>query len=325
MDEKDKKILTELTLNSRIPINRLAKKAGISREVAIYRLNKLIKEKIILEFYTIIDTETLGFSRYGCLIQLKGMSEEQEKKFIDYLVGHDFISYLGPIIGKWDVAFDVLAKNKEQLKKIVSEITGKIPKNLESYVIVSSGLEFESFPTKIFGSKKRQETKIKKKEAKIEEKDMKILKMLSKDSRVEYKELAGKLHMSANAIKYRIQNLEEGGVIKGYTISTDKRKLGYEFYNIQIKIVDTRKMEELENFLRENSQVIYFYKHLGGENWDMDIGLIAKNSINLREFIIKIKEFFGDILKINDIYIIAEESKGDYAPKGIFEMTGYQE
>ena len=94
MDEKDKKILTELTLNSRIPINRLAKKAGISREVAIYRLNKLIKEKIILEFYTIIDTEALGFSRYGCLIQLKGMSEEQEKKFIDYLVGHDFISYL---------------------------------------------------------------------------------------------------------------------------------------------------------------------------------------------------------------------------------------
>ena len=46
MDKKDQKILTELLINSRIPINHLAKKVGTSREVTTYRLNKLTKNKI---------------------------------------------------------------------------------------------------------------------------------------------------------------------------------------------------------------------------------------------------------------------------------------
>ena len=50
MDKKDKKLLAELMINSRTPINQLAKKVGISREVATYRLNKLIKDKRILNF-----------------------------------------------------------------------------------------------------------------------------------------------------------------------------------------------------------------------------------------------------------------------------------
>ena len=41
LDVKDRKILKELLLNSRIPVARLARKVGISREVAIYRINKL--------------------------------------------------------------------------------------------------------------------------------------------------------------------------------------------------------------------------------------------------------------------------------------------
>ena len=46
MDTKNKKILAELLSNSRIPVSKLAKNVGVSREVALYRLNKLIKDKI---------------------------------------------------------------------------------------------------------------------------------------------------------------------------------------------------------------------------------------------------------------------------------------
>ena len=100
MDKKDKKLLAELSLNSRIPINQLAKKIGVSREVANYRLNKLIKQKVILGFYTLIDTERLGFSRYTCFFHLKGISHEKEKEFLNYLLNHEFVTYMGPVIGK---------------------------------------------------------------------------------------------------------------------------------------------------------------------------------------------------------------------------------
>ena len=54
------------------------------------------------------------------------------------------------------------------------------------------------------------------------------------------------------------------------------------------------------------------------EYWDVDIGLIAKTSSELRDFILKLREKFGDNAKINDIYIVAEELKGNHAPKGVF-------
>jgi len=318
MDKKDEKILMELTLNSRIPLNRLAKKVGISREVATYRLNKLIKEKIIIGFYTTIDTESIGFSRYGCFFQLKGISHEKEKEFMNYLLKHDFVTYMGPVIGKWNVIFDIFAKDNEHLQEIIKEIANKIEKYLEKYSIIIMGTALESFPIKIFGSKKEIEYK-KAKEIKLDKKDLEILKILSNNSRAEYQEISKKLNMTANAIKYRIKNLEKVGIIKGYTLSVDKRKLGYEFYNLQLKITENKKELELKNFIKNNKHAIYLYKYLGNENWDLDIGLIVKNSLELREFILELREYFGDIIKIHDLYVVVEETKGDYAPSGVFK------
>ena len=34
-----------------------------------------------MEFYTLIDVEALGFSRYGCGLQLKGINKEKEKYY----------------------------------------------------------------------------------------------------------------------------------------------------------------------------------------------------------------------------------------------------
>jgi len=322
MDKKDEKILIELTLNSRIPLNRLAKKVGISREVTNYRLNKLIKDKIILKFYSVIDVEVLGFERFGCFFQLKGISEKQEKEFITYLSKHDFVTYLSPIIGKWNLVFDIYASDKYHLQKILKEISNKAGKHLETYSIISLGETLESFPIKIFGFKKEIEYKTlnSKSKIKLDKTDLKILKILSNNSRVEYKEISEKLKMSANAIKYRIKNLENSNIIKDYTISVDKRKLGFEFYNLQLK-TENKKEKELNKFLRNNKHVIYFYKYLGNENWDLDIGLIVKNSEELRNFILELREDFGGVIKIHDLYVVVEETKSDFAPDGVFKET----
>ncbi len=319
MDKKDKKILTELIINSRIPINRLAKKVGISREVATYRLNKLIKDKIILGFYPIIDTECLGFSRYTCFFQLKGISHEKEKEFIKYLINHDFVTYVGPVIGKWNIVFDILVKGRQDLEKSVKEITNKIPNNIESYIIVPTSAKQEMFPTKLLGIKKEIQYKEYGEKIKLDKTDLKILQLLSSNSRIEYKEISEKLNLTGNAIKYRIKNLEKTGIIKGYTISLDIRKLGYELYNIQLKLTNNRKESELKKFLKENLKVIFFYKYLGHENWDIDIGIIAQNSLELRDFILRLRKNFGDILKIHDLYVIVEESKPNQVPWGVFK------
>ena len=132
---------------------------------------------------------------------------------------------------------------------------------------------------------------------------------------MEYKEISERLKMTANSIKYRIKNLEKAGIIQGYTISVDFKKLGYDWYNLQLKFVDESKSKSLISFLRSHPKTGYYYKYLGHENWDIDIGLMVKDSAELREFIIDLRRSFAETVKIFDIYVVLEEMKSNYPSK----------
>jgi DNA-binding Lrp family transcriptional regulator len=54
LDKKDKKILYELDYNSRQSFSSIAKKVKLKKETCIYRINKLISEKVITQFSTLI-------------------------------------------------------------------------------------------------------------------------------------------------------------------------------------------------------------------------------------------------------------------------------
>lgn len=318
MDVKDKRILETLMLNARISLTQLAKKTGVSREVATYRLKKLQKE-IILGYYPVINYETIGFKRYGYFIQLKGISATKEEEFMEYLNNHEFVSYFGPVIGRWNVVLDIIARDEKHLKSISDEIIERFNPHVESYLITGIGSEEEIYPTKIVGAKEKY---IKKKiiaiKYSVDELDKKILRLLSKNARIEYQELSTKLKVAANTIKYRIKNLEKQGVIDGYAISVDYTKLGLQMYTLQFKLTSS-KDEKLIAYLRTHKNIWFYYKYLGQENWDIGVGVVVKNHDELRSIMIELKNNFGEILKIHDIYLVTHIIKDNIAPVGVFQ------
>ena len=317
LDIKDKKILVELIKNSRTPIKQIAKKVGMSREVVNYRINQLVKKGIIKEFYTEINETLLGFERFGCAVQLKGISEKKEREFMEKIAKNPYITYFGPIIGKWNFAFDIILKSKEELEKILSELFSDYKEKIKQYIINSAPIDRGFFPAKIFGSNFKEKI-FKKKKIELTKKDFEILEILRNNSRVEYIELSRKLNLTGNAIKYRIKNMENLGIIYSYTIAIDYAKLGYDFYNLQIKFSDY-DFSKLKKFLVESKKVKYFYKHLGNPDWDLDIGLVVKNSLELREFLIEIKNVFEENMEIHDVFLIPYAIKENIAPEGIFD------
>ena len=54
-----------------------------------------------------------------------------------------------------------------------------------------------------------------------------IIKELSENSRMTVSELSRLVHLSAPAVKERIEKLEEQGAIQKYSITTDAEKLGF--------------------------------------------------------------------------------------------------
>ncbi|NPC91364.1 Lrp/AsnC family transcriptional regulator [Bacillus sp. WMMC1349] len=70
--------------------------------------------------------------------------------------------------------------------------------------------------------------------------DMRILEELSKNSRITMKELGDRVHLTGQAAAARVAKLEDNGVIEGYTIKTNRVKLGYfvhAFINIYTKSI----------------------------------------------------------------------------------------
>ncbi len=317
MDKKDEKILAELLLNSKISFKQLGKKVGVSREVATYRVKKLVEEKIITDFYPVINNEKLGYLRNGCWMQLK-IDPIHEKEFFSFLIKHPFITYIGTIVGKWNVAFDILSKDRAHLVKIIQEILNEAGSSVEDYLITNNTAEQEIYPSKILGLKDKTKMNINNSKVKLDSIDKKLLDFISTNSRLDYVTLSSKLNLTANAVKYRIKRMEAIGVIEGYTISIDIAKLGYEFYNLQIKLNANVKEESLKGFIRMHPRTLYFYRYFGQNSWDIDIGIIAKNSKDLREVIMKFRNELGDMIKIQDIYTTLEVLKANIAPKGIF-------
>ncbi len=319
MDKKDEKILIELIKNSRISMKQLGKRTGVSREVATYRVKKLMEEKIITDFYPIIDIEKLGYFKNGCWIQLKNADHKKEREFFTELVKNPFVTFVGSVVGKWNVAFDIISRDSTHLMEILKEIKYSGKSIVENVLITNNTTEQEVFETKMLGVKEHKKLIKKYPDIKLDNIDKRLLELLSTNSRIEYVDLSKRLNLAANTIKYRIKKLESSGIIEGYTISVDFVKLGYEFYNVQIKIESDLIEGEIKNFLRNHIKVIYFYKYLGHENWDMDIGVLAKNSVELREVILEIKNYLGTGIKIHDIYSSIDILKPNIAPKGVFE------
>lgn len=109
----------------------------------------------------------------------------------------------------------------------------------------------------------------------VDDFDKKLLNILSTNARAEYAYLARKLNMTANTIKYRIKKLKKEKIIFAYTTSINYDVLGYETYKLQINVL-SRIDDSLFEFLRQDPNVFFLYKHLGNENWNLDIGIYVK-------------------------------------------------
>lgn len=318
MDVKDQKLVSLLIDNSRTSFTQLAKQVGVSKEVLNYRIKRLEKN-IIRGYYTNINNEALGYRRYLFFIQLKQISPQEEDEFLDYLNRHEFVTYLGPIIGKWNLVFDLLARDDNHLRELVEGIVKRAGNHFESYIINGTTMEEEIFHTKFFPLSDIHESQQKQHKTNyvVDEVDKKILSLLATNARAEYAYLAKELNMTANAIKYRIKKLEKENIILGYTTSVDFNHFGYELYNLQVKL-STMDRNKFLSFLRDHKQVWFLYNYLGHEQWDVDIGLFVKSSKDIRKFIIELKELFGEHIQLHDMYIIADVTKDNVAPKGLF-------
>lgn len=106
----------------------------------------------------------------------------------------------------------------------------------------------------------------------IDELDRKILTKLQEDGRKSFREIAKEVDSTAVTVINRVDKMKDNGVIKGYTVDIDYRKLGYKIVAAIELIVKGEHLQEVEERLFEHPNVSAVYEITG----DTDILLVSK-------------------------------------------------
>jgi Lrp/AsnC family leucine-responsive transcriptional regulator len=94
----------------------------------------------------------------------------------------------------------------------------------------------------------------------MDEVDLKIIDILKENSKLSFKEIGVKIPMTGQAVGTRINRLIEEGIIEGFTIKTNKDKLGLPvtaLIKIYMKILDHQK---LFHFIQSTAAIVEAYK-----------------------------------------------------------------
>jgi len=101
---------------------------------------------------------------------------------------------------------------------------------------------------------------------KIKEIDVKILKLLSGNARLTYKELAELLDTTRQRISRRMESLEKGGIIKKYTMVPDYDALGYVHVILGVTLKPSVSVDEVIPILVEDENVKIVERAIGSHN-----------------------------------------------------------
>ena len=108
--------------------------------------------------------------------------------------------------------------------------------------------------------------------------DQQILMLLKKNTKMNIKEIALKVGLTATPTYDRIKRLEKKGIIKRYIVELNKEKLGLEltvFCQVTLQVHSKNLITQFENAVNKMPEVLGCY-HVAG-NFDYLLKIITPN------------------------------------------------
>lgn len=319
LDVKDKKLLYQLDINSRQTNSEIAKKVGLSKQVVGFRIKRLIKEKLITSFYTIIDISKLGFTVHKNFLRLQNLDRNEEKKLLHFLKNNLNVVWIASCDGKFDLTFGTWAKDVSYLDKTLKELQKKFGEFIAERQIATI-IHGEYF-IRDYLIEKQKPSDLRKSffgstptPTKIDINDWNILLELGKNSRTTAVEISSKFKLSADAVASRIKKLEKAGIIKHYNIVPNESVYPYMHYKVLLgfKSFSLEKENKLLEYCRLNPNIVYIVKSLGP--WDFEIDIEVENADKFREIMMDIKSEFKDLIKDYSTLHIYQVHKYNFCP-----------
>ncbi|NLZ49169.1 MAG: Lrp/AsnC family transcriptional regulator [Clostridiales bacterium] len=124
---------------------------------------------------------------------------------------------------------------------------------------------------------------------KIDKIDVLILKELQKDSRLSIRELSKRINLSPPSVSERVRKLEDYGIIEGYSIKINKKKIGLSIDCIIKVTMKNGEYEKFKTFIKDYERSEWCYRIAG--NGCFLVKLSVESLEEIEEFINHISSY----------------------------------
>ncbi|MEH7097225.1 Lrp/AsnC family transcriptional regulator [Neobacillus vireti] len=114
----------------------------------------------------------------------------------------------------------------------------------------------------------------------IDQIDFQILRLLTENSRVQWKDLGEKIHMTGQAVGNRIKKLEDSGVIKAYSLIIDEMKLGLIFTAFVIVHMKSANHDAFIRFIKDRKEVVEAHRVSGQGCYHLKLKVKSQDQLN---------------------------------------------
>ena len=307
LDLKDRKILYELDLNCRQSNSNIGKKVGLKRDVVTYRIKKMQDDGIIKNFLTDIDTFKLGYNVFRIYINLQYMNPEIKKEIIQYFVDYKDSWAVISVKSEIDLAIIIWVRNIFDFYQFWEKTLDIYEDYFAKYSIsiyIQGDVYKKSYLLPDFEDKtdrKLYSVNCGGNPIKIDLLDYKLLNEIAVNARVPLIVLAQKFECSSQSINYRLKNLVESGVIKGFRVDIDLSKIGLQRFKPNIFLKDHRLKKQIYDYLKNKSYLDYMNFAIG---WaDLGPEIVVKDYDELLKIMDEINERFSGAIKKQFFFI----------------------
>ena len=301
LDLKDKKILSMLSENSRKPLNSIAKKVRLSRDAIDYRIKRLVKDGVIMQFFPIINLEKFGYETFHIFFLIDEMDKKQQDEFLLFLKHNQYVKNIIEYNDRWDYEVVLVARSLREFDDVVSQITSRFPQLIfeKEMMQVIKGYNSIHLPLKFYeqSGHKLQEEYISDKDVKIDEIDVKILEILCENCRISSVKIAERVDLTPDAVNYRIKKMIDGNVIRRFTILVNLSALNFHWYtfSLSMKTFTMEHDHKFKQYVITHPYILRAVKTLGV--WDFLLYVVADNPRHFHSTVKEIKTYFSEIIR----------------------------
>ncbi len=315
LDLLDRKLIYALDVDARRSYAQLAKEIGTSQEVVRYRMQRLIDNKIIQYFVTVVDIAKIGFYHYETQFRFQKLSEEKEKELIDYLKSLDNILWLASCTGEFDLIFSTIAKSNIHFSEILSKITEKYgefiaERNVQMTIRLPHFTRAFLLPNKEIGE--LDFGSIREEYVEIDRIDFRILRIIMDKGRMPVTEIAEKIRSTVDVVKYRLRKLRKDGVIQTCRPLLNKEKYGFLLSQMlfSFRSLDESLKRKFIHFCKELKYVTFVFDTIG--RFDLIVELEPPTQRIFDELLRKIRNEFSDYITDYATLSITKEHQMHY-------------